>query len=247
MIGRALLEAADDAIRQLCRTASIVLRCPPEDLRVSGGRVYLADEPEIGLPMAEVALGYVFPEGNAIEGQVIGVGRYIARRLTAINPETGAGRPALEWTIGAQGVEVELNPADGTYWVLKAACAMDVGKVINPSLAHGQIVGGMSMGLGFAGWEGFNLNSQGKVTNDDLRGYKILRYGEEPEYLVQFVESPQRDGPFGARGLGEQGVLGMPGALAGALSCALVRPLNRLPLTPQSIWEAGRGRDNDTL
>jgi CO/xanthine dehydrogenase Mo-binding subunit len=247
MIGRALLEAADDAVRQLCRIASIVLHCPPADLKVSGGRVYLADEPEIGLPLAEVALGYVFPEGNAIEGQVIGVGRYIARRLTAIDPETGAGRPALEWTMGAQGVEVELNPEDGTYRVLKAACAMDIGKVINPSLAHGQIVGGMSMGLGFAGWEGFRLNSQGKVENDNLRDYKILRYGEEPEYLVQFVESPQRDGPFGARGLGEQGVLGMPGALSGALSSALGLPLNRLPLSPQSIWEAGRGRDDDPL
>ncbi len=247
MIGRALLEAADDAIRQLCRTAAIVLRCPPEDLKVSGGRVYLADEPEIGLPLAEVALGYVYPEGNAIEGQVIGVGRYISRRLTAIDPETGAGHPALEWTMGAQGIEVELNPADGTYKVTKAVCAMDVGKVINPFLAHGQIVGGMSMGLGFAGWEGFNLNSQGRVNNDDLRGYKIMRYGEEPRYMVEFVESPQRDGPFGARGLGEQGVLGMPGALAGALSRALGRQLNRLPLTPQSIWEAGRGANDDTL
>jgi CO/xanthine dehydrogenase Mo-binding subunit len=247
MIGRALLEAADDAIRQLCRTASIVLRCPPDDLKVAGGRVYLADEPEIGLPLAEVALGYMFPEGNAIEGQVIGVGRYISRRLTAIDPETGAGRPALEWTMGAQGVEVELDPGDGTYRVLKAVCAMDVGKVINPFLAHGQIVGGMSMGLGFAGWEGFILKSRGKVENDDLRSYKILRYGEEPQYMVEFVESPQRDGPFGARGLGEQGVLGMPGALAGALSRALGRPLNRLPLNPQVVWEAGGGLPDDTL
>lgn len=240
MIGRALIEAADDAIRQLCRTASIVLRCPPEDLIVSGGRVFLADEPEIGLPQADVALGYMFPEGNAIQGQVIGVGRYIARRLTGIDPESGEGRPALEWTMGAQGVEVELNPADGTYRVLKAVCAMDVGRVINPFIAHGQVVGGMSMGLGFAGWESFNLNPAGRMVNDSLRSYKILRYGEEPEYKVEFVETPQRDGPYGARGLGEQGVLGMPGALAGALSRALGRPLKRLPLTPQYIWEAGR-------
>ncbi|MDW7730188.1 MAG: xanthine dehydrogenase family protein molybdopterin-binding subunit [Bacillota bacterium] len=240
MIGRALLEAADDAIRQLRRTASIVLKCPPEDLAVGEGRVYLVDEPEVGLSMSEVALGYMYPEGQSIEGQVIGVGRYISRRLTAIDPETGAGRPALEWTMGSQGIEVELNPADGTYRVVKAVCAMDVGRVINPFLAHGQIVGGMSMGLGFAGWEGFSLNRQGRVINDDLRSYKILRYGEEPEYLVEFLETPQRDGPFCARGLGEQGVLGMPGALAGALSRALGRPLNRLPLTPQRIWEAGK-------
>jgi CO/xanthine dehydrogenase Mo-binding subunit len=240
MIGRALIEAADDAIRQLCRTASIVLRCPPEDLTVSGGRVYLADDPTIGLAMSELALGYMYPNGQAIEGQVIGVGRYIARHLTSIDPETGVGRPALEWTMGAQGIEVELNPADGSYRVLKATCAIDVGRVINPFIARGQIVGGMSMGLGFAGWEGFSLDSRGRVVNDTLRSYKILRYGEEPEYLVDFIETPQRDGPFSARGLGEQGVLGMPGALAGALSRALGRPLNRLPLTPQRIWEAGK-------
>jgi len=240
MIGRALLEAADDIIGQLRQTAAVALRCPPEDLLVSGGRVFLADDPEIGLPVTDVALGYVFPDGNSIRGQVIGVGRYISRRLTGIDPESGAGHPALEWTMGAQGVEVELDPTDGTYRVIKAACAMDVGKVINPFLARGQIVGGMSMGLGYAGWEGFMLSSQGRVLNDSLRNYKILRYGEEPQYLVEFVETPQRDGPYGARGLGEQGVLGMPGALAGALSRALGCQLKRLPLTPQSIWEAGK-------
>lgn len=239
MIGRALIEAADDAVRQLKNTAATVLRCPPGDLAVAGGRVFLADEPEIGLPLAEVALGYVYPEGNAIGGQVIGVGRYISRRLTGIDPDRGTGRPALEWTIGAQGIEVELDPADGYYRVLKAVCAMDVGRVINPFLARGQIVGGMSMGLGFAGWEGFQVNNQGRILNDSLRSYKILRYGEEPQYEVEFIETPQGDGPFGARGLGEQGVLGMPGALAGALSKALGRSLKKLPLTPQSIWEAG--------
>jgi len=240
MIGRALIEAADDAIRQLKQTASIVLRCPPEDLQVSEGRVFLADEPETGLPVAEVALGYMFPEGNSVQGQVIGVGRYISRRLTGIDPESGAGHPALEWTMGAQGLEVELDPSDGTYRVLKAVCSMDVGRVINPLLARGQVVGGMSMGLGFAGWESFTFNKQGRVVSDTLRNYKILRYGEEPAYQVKFVETPQRDGPYSARGLGEQGILGMPGALAGALSRAIGRPLNQLPLTPQKIWEAGK-------
>lgn len=242
MIGRAVIEAADDAIRQIKRTASIPLRCPIGDLEVSGGRVFLADEPEIGMPLSDIVFGYMYPDGSSIEGQVIGVGRYISRRITSIDPETGSGRPALEWTLGAEGVEVELDPTDGTYRVLKAACSMDVGKVINPFLARSQIVGGMSMGLGYAGWESFVFNKQGRVINDTLRNYKIMRYGEEPEYLVEFVETPQRDGPYGARGLGEQGVLGMPGALAGALSRATGIPLNRLPLTPQVIWEAGKER-----
>ena len=98
MGGRAAIEAADDAIAQLKRTASIVLRCPPEDLEVAHGRVFLRDEPQIGLPMKDVALGYIYENGNAIEGQVIGRGRYISRRLSGIDPETGEGHPELEWT-----------------------------------------------------------------------------------------------------------------------------------------------------
>lgn len=237
MAGRAAIEASNDAISQLKRTASIVLRCPPEDLEVAYGRVFLRDEPKIGVPMEEVAIGYVYPNGNAIEGQVIGRGRYISRRLSGIDPETGEGHPELEWTLGAQAVEVEVDLTDGNYDVLKAVCCMDVGTLINPKLAHGQIVGALGMGLSFARNEGFLFNSREQVTNDDLRTHKILRYGEHPEYQVEFLTTPQGDGPFGARGLGEQGVIGVPGALSNALSRAIGKPLNKLPLTPEFIWK----------
>lgn len=236
MAGRAAIEAAEDAISQIKRTASIALRCTPEDLKVSEGRVFLKDEPEIGLPLTEVVMGYVYPNGNAIEGQIIGRGRYISRRLSGLDPETGEGHPALEWTLGAEAVEVEIDLTDGTYDVLNAVCCMDVGTVINPDLAHNQVVGALSMGLSFARNEGFLFNSRGQITNDDLRSFKILRYGEEPKYQVEFLNTPQGDGPFGARGLGEQGVVGMPGALSNALSTAIGKPLNFLPLTPESVW-----------
>ena len=77
--------------------------------------------------------------------------------------------------------------------------------------------------------------------NNDLRSYKTLRFSDAPEYLVDFVENPQGDGPYGARGMGEQGVIGVPGALANALSRALGKPLNHLPLTPESIWKVKEG------
>jgi CO/xanthine dehydrogenase Mo-binding subunit len=237
MAGRAAIEAADDAISQLKRTASIPLRCPPQDLEVAGGRVFLKDEPEIGILVQEVAMGYVYPNGNAVEGQVIGRGRYVSRRLSGLDPETGEGHPALEWTLGAEAIEVELDLADGSYDILNAVCCMDVGTVINPDLAHAQVVGALGMGLSFARNEGFIFNNRGQVVNEDLRSYKILRYGEEPQYQVEFLHTPQGDGPFDARGLGEQGVVGMPGALSNALSRAAGKQLNFLPLTPESIWK----------
>jgi CO/xanthine dehydrogenase Mo-binding subunit len=247
MAGRAALEACDDALGQIRRTASIALRVSPEDLTVRGGRVFLEEEPHVGLSLKDVALGYVYPGGNAVEGQIIGRGRYISRLLTGIDPDTGEGHPDLEWTLAAQGVEVEFDPADGSYRILKAACCLDAGRVINPDLARGQIAGAMAMGLGFAACEGFVFNSRGQVQNDDLRDFKILRIGEAPIYHIAFLETPQRDGPFGARGLGEQAVIGMPGALASALSRAAGTALNTLPLTPESIWKAMRGDVHDRV
>lgn len=238
MVGRAAISAVHDAVEQIKRVAAAPLRCPEEDLEVAEGRVFLRDDPEQGLPLSEVALGYVYPNGNAVGGPIIGRGKYIARYLSHLDPQTGKGRPGLEWTLGAQGVEIEFDRRDGSYRILKAACAMDVGRVINPALARGQVVGAMAMGIGYSTREAFEFDKKAKVLNGKLRDFKILRYGEHPTYEVEFVETPQRDGPFNARGLGEQGIVGMPGALAAAFSRATGTQLARLPLTPEYLWHA---------
>jgi len=241
MAGRAAIAAVDDAVAQIKQIASGPLRCSEEDLDVSGGRVFQRDDPDHGLPLSQVVVHYVYPNGNAIGGPVIGRGKYAARGLTGIDKETGAGRPGLEWTMGSQGVEVEVDPRDGSYRILKAVCCMDVGKVINPALARGQIVGGMAMSIGYATSEEFRFDERGRVLNGSLRDYKLMRYGDHPEYVVDFVETPQGDGPYGARGLGEQGILGIPGALSAALSLAVGSQIDTLPLTPEAVWRAASG------
>ncbi len=247
MAGNAVMQAADDAINQIKNIASQVLRCTSDDLHVGEDRVYIEDLPHIGLYLHEVVLGYVYPNGNAIEGQVIGKGRYIARGLTDIDKETGKGQPALEWTLGAEGVEVELNLRDYSYKVLKSVAVLDAGKIMNPPIARGQIVGAMAMGLSFASNEVFHYNTRGQVINNSLRSFKIMRYGENPEYLVDYVETPQKDGPYGARGIGEQGIIGIPAALINALSRALGVQLKTLPLTPESLWRAKKEADGHDI
>lgn len=243
MVGRAVIEACDDAINQIKQTAAQVLHCLPQELEVSGGRVFLPDEPEIGLDLAKVALGYVYENGHAVRGQVIGRGRYIARRLTEIDPETGQGHPALEWTLGAQAVEVELDLRDGSFEVISVASTLDVGKLINPAIARGQVAGAIQMALGFATSEGFSFNDRGQVLNGSLRTYKLPRIGSDPKYYIDFVETPQRDGPYGMRGMGEQGVIGIPAALANAVSRAIGKPVNRLPVTAERAWRIMRGEE----
>ena len=121
MGGRAVLKAASDIIRQLKEIAACVLRAPIEDLEVADSRVFLRDDPSIGLDFKDICFGYQYPNGNSIGGQIIGRGNYILRHLSRIDPETGEGKPGPEWTVAAYGVEVEFDKRDFTYRLIKAA------------------------------------------------------------------------------------------------------------------------------
>jgi CO/xanthine dehydrogenase Mo-binding subunit len=242
MAGRALLEAADDVINQLKEMASTVLRAPKEDLEVDKSRVFLRDNPSTGLHFKDICYGYQYPNGNSIGGQIIGKGNFVIPHLTHLDPETGAGKPGPEWTVAAYGVEVEFDQRDYTYRLVKAATVVDIGTVLNKKAALGQVMGAMSMGLAFAGRETFYFDEFGRVLNPQLRTYRPLHYGENPEYLVDFVHTPDLEAPYGARGVGEHGLLGMPGALGNALSVAAGVSLHHLPLIPELIWKTKEGK-----
>jgi CO/xanthine dehydrogenase Mo-binding subunit len=239
MAGNAALMACEDAKQQIRDIAAQVFRCQASELKVHGGSVFIEKRPGKRIPLGRIVNGYTYDDGTSIGGPVIGSGRYITPDLTHVDPETGKGHPGLEWTIGAQAVEVEVDLSDGSFSIVRAACAMDVGKVIHPKLAHGQVVGAMAMGIGFTTKEAFLFDSRERVVNASLRDFKILRFGEHPHYDVDFLTTPQKDGPFGARGLGEQGILGMPGALAAAFSRAVGTQLTQLPITPELLWRKG--------
>lgn len=241
LLGRAALSAAEDAINQLFRIAAFALGCSPAELEIGGGRVFSRINPQIEIEISKIAFGYTCPNGNTIGGQVIGRGSYVLENLTELDPETGKGNPGPEWTVGAAAVQVEFDKKEYTYKIMRAACVVDAGKVVNEGAAKGQISGGMNMGLSFASREAFLFTHNGIVQNKQLRTYRTIRFGENPEFLVGFVETPHLDGPYGARGIGEYGVIGMPAALANSLSRAAEIPLNQLPLIPELIWKTKEG------
>jgi len=241
LIGRSVISAADDAISQLKKTAAIVLKCNPEDLILENEKISVISDVNRYVAVKDIALGYTYPNGNSIEGQVIGRGKYIVSNISTMNKETGKGVPGTEWTMGAQGVEVEFDRANYTYKLIKAISVIDAGKVINLQAAIGQVAGGMALGLSFASREAFLFSNLGVIQNDSLRNYKPMRYGENPEYIVGFIETPNLEGPYGARGVGEYGVIGMPSALANSLSIAANVQLNQLPLMPELIWKTKKG------
>lgn len=247
LIGKAVLAAAEDVIEQLRDIAARIMKCSAQDLEVSEGKVYLRDDPSVYLDFAAISHGYKYPNGNAIGSQIIGRGIYSMQHLTPLTPDTGQGKTGPAWTVGAQGVELEYDSEDFTYRLIKAATVLDTGKVINPKTARGLITGGMCMGLGLGSREAFLYSETGEVLTTSLRTYKPMRYGENPEYLVEFVETPQLDAPYGARGIAEHGTIGIPAALANALSNAAGIELNELPITPELIWQLKGGSNLDSI
>jgi CO/xanthine dehydrogenase Mo-binding subunit len=247
MAGRALLRAAEDLIRQLKGLAAVIMKSPPEDLEIGEEKVYVKSDPEIYVSLKDLARGYRYPNGLAIEGQILGRGSYIMSHITDIDEETGKGKPGPAWTVGAQAVEIEYDPKKFTYRLLKAITVIDAGKVINPKTSRGLVMGGVNMGFGLATREVFVYDKDARLQTTTLRTYKPMRFGENPEYVVDFIETPQVDAPFGARGFAEHGIIAIPAAFANAITQAANFEFDNLPITPEEIWKAKTGGKYDSL
>lgn len=103
---------------------------------------------------------------------------------------------------GAQAALVEVDVKTGETKVLKIIAASDVGRVINPLALQGQVEGSISMGLGMALQENFVVKD-GYVETDTLNKCRIPTIDQTPEVISFFIEHETKDGPYGAKGVGE--------------------------------------------
>lgn len=236
MGGNAVIRAANDMIQQMKEVAAQVFKCNVDKLKHKDGYIYHVKHKHKRLPYSQLARGYVYENGNAIGGIIIGRGTYIADGLTNLDAETGKGLPALAWTYGAHGVELEVDIETGDIHILKIASAFDVGKVINRKLIDGQVKGGVIQGLGSAISEGYIINEDGRVMNPSFTDYKIPTAMDIPDEMVSiFIENPEFGGPFGARGVAEHPMISVPSAVGNALYDALGINFYELPLSPENV------------
>jgi CO/xanthine dehydrogenase Mo-binding subunit len=242
--GNACLLACDDLLRQAYEVAAQALRANVADLDHDGDRVYVLHRPEESVTFAELSIGYAFPNGNGIGGPLVGVGRYIAQGLTNLDKETGQGLPALDWTYGAHGVVVDVDPDTGEFDVLAISSAYDVGRVVNPGLVRGQAVGGMVQGLGTALCEGYIYDQQGRLLNPSFTDNKIPTARDIPARIdTAVVETAQLDGPFGARGVGEHPMISVAPAIGNAIQHATGAELLHMPMRFEDVWRALRSHE----
>lgn len=246
--GIAVMDALRDAKEQIREVASQVLKVRPEQLEIADERVFVKGSPWHGLPLSEVVFGYTYPDGSSIGGPIIGRGKFMSALTTYLDPETGQGVPTIFHTFGATAVEVEVDVLTGEIEILKAAQAFDVGKAVNPLLLKGQIDGGFIMGQSVALHEQILFDEQGWVLNPNLSNYRILRAKEAPQKIVEIlIETPQKDGPHGARGIGELVMVAVAPAIANAIHNATGVHITKLPMSPENLWEAFQKQRPDLI
>jgi carbon-monoxide dehydrogenase large subunit len=145
------------------------------------------------------------------------------------------------FTNGIQASYVEVDPETGFVKLLRHWCVEDCGTVINPMLVDEQVRGGVVQGLGAALMEECLYDENGQLLNGNLADYLVPMAGEMPDIVVSHVETPTRTSELGAKGVGEAGTAGAPGALMNAINDALAPLGARVtaqPFTPERILRA---------
>jgi carbon-monoxide dehydrogenase large subunit len=141
---------------------------------------------------------------------------------------------------GAYAAVVEIDPETGALEILRLAAVDDAGRIVNPLLAHGQVVGATAQGLGQALVEGVRHDDTGQPLTVSFVDYPLLTASEMPQLRGAFVETPSPLNPLGAKGVGEGGAIAAPAAMANAVVDALGGISVDPPFTAEKLWEALR-------
>lgn len=232
--GNATVLAARAVAEQIRNEASRLLEVDPADLVLREGRVEVKGAPETGMTIAEVSAS-----AHLHSGPVVATGRYRAE-LAPVEGSDLQGARFLrlgEPTFHCHGVEIALDEETGRVDVLNFVAVHDVGRVVNPVGARGQVEGGVVQGIGYALTENLRTNDAGVIVNGNLHDYRLPTIADVPPNIeTVFIETNHsHTGPFGAKGLGEPPVILPAAAIGSALRDLLgVQPYH-LPLDADRV------------
>ncbi|MDP2627585.1 MAG: molybdopterin-dependent oxidoreductase [Candidatus Rokubacteria bacterium] len=230
--GNAALQAARSLKTRLLAMAAEVMDEKAEELELVSGRVRVKGRPERGMEYDRVVRAGHFRQG----GQVLVAEAFYDPPSEMLSKDL-RGNVSATYGFAAQAALVEVSEETGEVRVLKIISAHDVGRALNPMAAEGQIHGGIHMGLGYALSEELIIR-EGHVLNPQFMEYALFLASDMPEIDVHLIETVDEHGPFGAKGLGESGVIPVSAAIANAVKDATGVRFTELPMTPQRVYQA---------
>jgi putative selenate reductase molybdopterin-binding subunit len=216
--GEAVRRAAIDLERRIRGVAAVILKQDRESLRLQKGMVR-GQGTEVSLK--EIALRSLYQEDQE---QLMGFASAWSRQ----SPPPFA----------AHFVEVEVDRLLGTIAVLRYVAAVDCGVAVNPALAEGQIQGAILNGIGYALWEEYLMDHQGKMKNASFIGYRVPCTLDLPKVHTILIPSYEPSGPYGAKSISEICINGALPAISNAVFDAVGIRLREAPFTADRVWRA---------
>lgn len=217
-VGNAAKRAAEDALKQILEVASTQLECKVEDLEWGDKRVWVKGDEEKSLSYAEIAQAAL----RSGFGPIVGKGVFTAEPSNI--------------SVFAQAVKVKVDQETGEVSILKSVQALDVGRIVNPTLCEGQVEGAITQSISWATMEEMKYDEQGRMINPELADYRIPTIADAAlqtqTYLLEF---PSRNGPYGVKGIGEPPITAGLAAVVSAIADATGIWLKEVPVTPESL------------
>jgi len=233
-MGKAVQLAAQDIVRQLKQIVAKEYGVPEDKISFADGKIRL---PETVLDYSEV----MFKRFGMQGGTLVGDGQL----KTSVKDEFGEKSTSAFWFLAAGAAEVEVDVETGKIRLVKYASAVDVGKAISPLGCRQQLAGAAITGIGQAMFEEIAYDN-GQLINPNLVDYVLPSLGDMPAVIDPIaIEIPDRNGPFGAKGIGESGLIPVAPAIANAVFDAVGVRIKDLPIKAEKIYlalEAVRGK-----
>jgi len=222
MGGRAAQIAAAEVKRQVLDHVAPKLGARPEDCVIRDG-VILAVGTNRSISLREA----VAPAKGMPAAQLIGVGTYSPRK---------------SYSFAAHFVEVEVDTETGEIAVIQVVPVHEIGRVIHPIAAQGQIEGGIQQGIGHTLSEDYQIDMKtGRSLNPSFVDYKMPLAMDMPPIRTIILETaPDPGGPYGAKGVGEDPIIAIGPAIANAVAHAIGVRFRHYPITPEQVLAALR-------
>ncbi|MEW6367335.1 MAG: xanthine dehydrogenase family protein molybdopterin-binding subunit [Acidobacteriota bacterium] len=237
-----------EELRRALRGHSDIGEIRPGLLDLADGRLFLKDGPLASDPRAPIELGKILrgihfrPGGNMLT-----VEAFYDPPSELPDWEKGLGNMSATYAFGTQGVEVEVDEETGDVRILRIVAVHDVGRVLHPQALRGQIYGALAQGIGYGLYEEVRTE-RGRILNPSFTDYKLPTAGDMSFPIdVAFVETNDPAGPFGAKGVGEPGLVPTAPAIANAICDAIGIRIRDLPITPEKIVAALREKERGAL
>lgn len=247
MGGNAVAAAARQVREQVARFAADLFEAQPADIVVEDGWVHVAGTPAQRLRIGTVAtlanpFGYPGPWGLDDDPATLERARQRAgdhRPPTPWLEARGyADQPAMTFASGVHAAVVEVDVDTGGIRILRYVVVHDCGRMVNPRIVEGQVLGGLAQGIGGALLERLDFDSTGQPQTTSFMDFRLPTVDDMPPVALAHLETPSPLNPLGVKGTGEAGVIPVSAVVAEAVEDALspfgIR-VDSMPLFPDHV------------